>query len=114
MEVCACKPDFVWDVAAALTPATSHDDHFSAATIARRMVCSVAKTDCDQPEDSAGRVNVFCLVLHRTRVARPRRRRRAGALLPHLFTLTISLSRHGGLFSVVLSRSKCSHLKGRR
>jgi len=65
------------------------DGHFSAATIARRMVASISRYDSNQPERSAGRVCpklspwdcAFCLVLHQTRVTRPPRRRDAGALL---------------------------------
>jgi hypothetical protein len=52
------------------------------------MAFKVASGRSDQPGNSAGRVIVSCLVLHRTRVARPQHRCCAGALLPHRFTLT--------------------------
>jgi hypothetical protein len=59
----ACKPDSVASLHA--------DGHFSAVTIARHVAESVSKRRCNQPEDSPGRVIVFCLVLHRARVADP-------------------------------------------
>ena len=69
------------------------DGHFSAATIARCVVVFVSKYNSNQPEDSPGRVIVFCLVLHRARVAAFHiAMKRVGSLSNH-FNLTEGESR---------------------
>lgn len=73
LETLACKPDSVTFCNA--------DDHFSAAKIAPGVTFSVSRKRSNQPGNSAGRVIVSCLVLHRTEVAKPPRHRDAGALL---------------------------------
>ena len=59
------------------------------------------------PGSLAGSVSGACFALHRTGFGKPPRHRDAGGLLPHLFTLTLSVSGEsfapGGFLSVPLS-----------
>ncbi|BCM90382.1 hypothetical protein IAD21_02234 [Abditibacteriota bacterium] len=48
---------------------SKRDGHFSAPGVAARVTLFVAKKRSNQPERFAGRINAFCLVLHRTEVA---------------------------------------------
>lgn len=75
-----CKPDSVASLHA--------DGHFSTVIIAHHVVAFVSKRRCNQPEDSPSRVIVFCLVLHRARVAVPNVAIRPVASLCDSFNLT--------------------------
>ena len=59
-ETPAYKPDSVVPESA--------DGHFSTVKIALDVTFSVARKRCNQPGNSAGRVIISCLVLHRTEV----------------------------------------------
>ena len=90
----ACKPDSV--------RLSNADGHFSAAQIALSVVASLSKSNCIQPESSAGRVNAFCLDLHRARVANQSvTALTVGSLSDH-FTLIAEVFFNEGLFSVAL------------
>ena len=77
-----------WPVSRILWPLTRPMIIYLLPRLLADMASKGASGRSDQPGNSAGRVIVSCLVLHRTRVARPQHRCCAGALLPHRFTLT--------------------------
>jgi len=93
---------------------SSADGHFSAATIARCVTIPVSQNRSNQPEDSAGRVIAFCLVLHRARVAELRVTAKLVGWSSDRFNLTQSANASRGMLSVALSRLKARTSNGRR
>jgi hypothetical protein len=102
----ACKPGFVWQC-----PKTLRDDHSSGTLLAQRLEQPTRTTDRRHPIRTChlrGSIRVVPIrSCSRWGLPCRLRCRRRGALLPHRFTLAVTLAGSGGFISVALSLRSC-------